>query len=72
MKGYGAARVSERLTDQIAARLRAAPLESEAQTGRQDVRSIILNGEVALVVAVMTVTQVAGYIAEKCEQGDHR
>ena len=51
----------------------AALLESEAQTRRQDVRQVILNGEVALVVAVMTVGDVAGHIiAEPVSKPDLR
>src|SRR5215813_6478077 len=74
MNRYGTARVSKRRTDETAARqLRAALLESKAQTRRQNVRTVILHGEVALVVTVMTVCDGAGHIiAEPISQADLR
>src|SRR5215475_2859462 len=51
----------------------AALLESKAQTRRQNVRTIILHGEVALVVAEVTVCDGAGYIiAEPVGEPDLR
>src|SRR5262249_61227212 len=74
MNRYGTARVSKRRTDETAARqLRAAMLESQAQSRRQNVRTVILHGEVALVVTVMAVCDGAGHIiAEPISQPDLR
>src|SRR5262245_57135455 len=46
-----------------------SPLESKAQTYRQNVCPVILNAELAFVVAVMTVRDVSGYVvAESISQ----